>query len=78
MTNKDKLIKGKNSSLTIRIEQEWMKTFQVASYLGTSSNNIRNMVYKGYLVPRKVGGRLYFKKSEIDNLIETEGVGYGD
>lgn len=52
--------------------QGWMKTDQVANYLGTSPNNVRNMVYKCKLTPRKFGGRWYFKRAEIDYLIETE------
>lgn len=54
--------------------QGWMKTDQVAKYLGTSENNVRNMVYKGQLSARKFGGRLYFKREQIDYAIETEGV----
>lgn len=74
MRNKRKIQK-QDSSLTIEIE--WMKTKQVATYLSTTPTNIRNMVYKGYLIPRKVGGRLYFKKTEVDYLIETEGGHHG-
>lgn len=58
-----------DSSLKI---QGWMKTDQVANYLGTSPNNVRNMVYKCQLTPRKFGGRWYFKREEIDQLIEAE------
>ncbi|MBX3021999.1 MAG: helix-turn-helix domain-containing protein [Bdellovibrionales bacterium] len=53
--------------------QGWMCTDQVAAYLGTSPNNVRNMVYKGQLTPRKFGGRWRYKRDEIDHLIETEG-----
>ena len=63
-----KLLKG---SLTTK---EWMKTDQVAEYLSTSKCNVRNMVYKGLLFPKKFNGRLYFKKSDIDLLIQAEGV----
>ena len=59
-----------SSSLTI---QGWMRTEHVADYLGTSQNNVRNMIYRGLLSPRKFGGRLYFKREEIDHLIETQG-----
>jgi excisionase family DNA binding protein len=53
--------------------QGWMKTEQVAEYLGTSSSNIRNMVYRCRLFPKKFGGRWYFKREDIDHLVETEG-----
>jgi len=70
MTTARDRIKNLNSSLTI---QGWMKTDQVANYLGTSQNNIRNMIYKEQLVPKKFGGRWYFKREDIDILIEMEG-----
>lgn len=49
--------------------QGWLKTDQVAIYLGTSPNNIRNMVYRLKLFPRKFMGRWYFNREEIDQLI---------
>lgn len=64
--------RNKTLSGSLKI-QGWMKTDQVANYLGTSPNNIRNMIYKCKLTPRKFGGRWYFKRAEIDHLIETEG-----
>lgn len=70
MTTAREHTKTLNSSLTI---QGWMKTDQVANYLGTSPNNIRNMIYKDQLVPKKFGGRWYFKREDIDILIEMEG-----
>ena len=70
MTTAQSRFKTLDSSLTI---QGWMKTDQVADYLGTSPNNIRNMVYKNQLLPKKFGGRWYFKRVEIDSLIEMEG-----
>ncbi len=49
--------------------QEWLKTSDVAEYLGTSPNNIRNMIYRLHLRPTKFYGRWYFKKSDLDNLL---------
>lgn len=53
--------------------QGWMKTGQVAIYLGTSPNNIRNMVYRLKLFPKKFMGRWYFNREEIDQLIMAGG-----
>lgn len=53
--------------------QGWIKTDQVADYLGTSPNNIRNMIYRGHLFPKKFHGRWYFKKEDIDFIIEGSG-----
>lgn len=56
---------------------EWMKTDEVADYLKTSQNNVRNMVYKGYLRPVRFMKRLYFRKHEVYRLIDTKGDQYG-
>ncbi|WP_415062090.1 helix-turn-helix domain-containing protein [Bdellovibrio sp.] len=53
-----------------RLERQgWMKTDQVAEYLGTSPNNVRNMIYRNYLRPKRYAGRWYFNREEIDRLI---------
>ena len=70
MTTAHTVFKNRPSSL--KTESGWMRTDQVAVYLSTSPNNIRNMVYKGLLLPRKFGGRWLFKREEIDHLIEAE------
>lgn len=57
-------------NVTGRIERQgWMKTDQVAEYLGTSPNNIRNMIHRNYLKSKKFGGRWYFNKEEVDRMI---------
>ncbi len=61
-------------SLTI----EWMKTNEVAKYLITSPNNVRNMVYRGLLSPRRFNGRLYFSTAEVSRLIDLKGEQYVD
>ena len=55
-------------SLTIK---RWLRTKEVALYLGTSEGAIRNMVLRGKLKPRKYAGRNYFSRDEIDGLIEN-------
>lgn len=49
----------------------WMRTEDAAKYLRTSVGQIRNMVYRGQLKPRKFNRRLYFCKADIDRAIEN-------
>lgn len=55
-------------SLTIK---RWLRTEEVALYLGTTVGAIRVMVHRGQLNPKKYCGRNYFSRTDIDGLIET-------
>lgn len=48
-----------------------LKTSETALYLGTSQGAIRNKVMRGQLRPKKVFGRNYFDREEIDRLLES-------
>jgi len=50
---------------------KWMTSDEVATYLGRTKNAVWLLVSRGLLVKRKWHGRLYFKRSEIDRLIES-------
>jgi excisionase family DNA binding protein len=50
---------------------KWMTTNEAATYLRKSVNAIRTAVCRGHIRPRKFRRRLYFKRSELDRLIET-------
>ena len=49
----------------------WMTTEEAARYLRKTPNAIRIMVHNRIIKARKFRRRLYFKKCEIDALIET-------
>lgn len=49
----------------------WLSTEEAARLLRRSPHALRQLVYKGKIRPRKFGGRLYFKRSELNELIET-------
>jgi hypothetical protein len=53
------------------IGSTWMTTNDAARYLGKSKNALWLLVSRGLLIKRKWQGRLYFKKSEIDRMLET-------
>ncbi len=52
------------------IKKSWLSTKETAQYLGKTRNAIWLLVSKGLLIKRKWNGRLYFKKSELDHLLE--------
>lgn len=49
----------------------WLDTKEAASYLRKTANALRIMVARGYLRPRKFRSRLYFRKIELDRLLES-------
>jgi excisionase family DNA binding protein len=50
---------------------KWMTTNEAAAYLRKSTNAIRTAVCRGHITARKFRRRLYFKRSELDRLLET-------
>ena len=49
----------------------WLTTEEAARFLRKSNHALRQMLYKGQISARKVHGRLYFKKSELHELVDT-------
>ncbi|MBL7665281.1 MAG: helix-turn-helix domain-containing protein [Bacteriovoracaceae bacterium] len=49
----------------------WMTSKDTAKYLRKSVNAIRILVYKRNLKARKFNNRLYFRRDELDELLET-------
>ncbi|QDK42705.1 hypothetical protein DOM21_14850 [Bacteriovorax stolpii] len=49
----------------------WLSTNEAAQYLGKTRNAIWILLCRGVLIKRKWRRRLYFKKTELDNLLET-------
>jgi excisionase family DNA binding protein len=49
----------------------WLTTEEAARYIRKSANAIRIAVHKGHIHARKFRRRLYFKKDELDSLIDT-------
>lgn len=49
----------------------WLNSKEAAGYLRKTANALRIMVYRGYLRPRKFRRRLYFRKVELDHLLES-------
>ena len=49
----------------------WLNSKEAAKYLRKTANALRIMVFRGYLRPRKFRRRLYFRKLELDRLLES-------
>ena len=52
-------------------ELEWFTSDEAAIYLRKTPPNLRAMVQRGHIRARKFAGRLYFKRKELEELIET-------
>lgn len=50
---------------------QWMTTDEVARYLRKSPNAVRIMVNRGYLKVRKFRSRLYFRRIDLELLLES-------
>jgi hypothetical protein len=49
----------------------WLSTDEAAKYLGKTKNAMWILLSRGLLIKRKWRRRLYFKKTELDRLLET-------
>lgn len=68
---------AKNTSIressSFTIEKKWMRTEEIANYLGITIGAVRNMFYRGHLKAYRLGRRTYGDREEIDRLIEFSG-----
>jgi len=52
-------------------EEEWLDTKSAARFLNASVRSIMNWKQSGIIPSHKVGGRLYFKRTDLQNVIEN-------
>lgn len=67
------LAESKLRSLKLK---RWLKTEEVALYLGSSREAIKKLYQRGRLTANKFCGRLYFDREQLDRLIENSSHGY--
>lgn len=67
------LAEAKLRSLKIK---RWLKTDEVALYLGSTREAVKKAYQRGRLKANKFCGRLYFDREAVDLLIERSDVGY--
>ena len=53
------------------LNKTWLNTDEAALYLGKTRNAVWLLVSKGILIKRKWNRRLYFKRAELDQLLEA-------
>ena len=53
--------------------KDYLTTKETMDYLNISNGTLYNYINKGILHPRKIVRKLYFKKSELDELIDKAG-----
>jgi hypothetical protein len=51
-------------------EQKWLKGIDVRKLLNISPGTLQNLRINGTLSPSKIGGTLFYKRSDIENLLE--------
>ncbi len=49
----------------------WMNSKEAAYYLRKTANALHIMVCRGYLRPRRFRRRLYFRRIDLDRLLES-------
>lgn len=57
------------------IKIKWLRTKEAAKYLGISITQIHVLKSQGVLPFTKLGGSIYFDKSDIDKVLENNKVG---
>ncbi len=55
----------------MHLNKTWLNCDEAALYLGKTRNALWLLVSKGMLVKRKWHRRLYFKRTELDYLLEA-------
>lgn len=68
------LAEAKLRSLKIK---RWLKTDEVALYLGSTREAIKKLHQRGKLSANKFGGRLYFDRNELDLILENSSTSIG-
>lgn len=65
----------KSNNISIFNNLKWMTTSEAAEYLRVTPNNLRVMIYRGFLKSYKFNNRHRFKREELDRLIESSNKG---
>ena len=59
---------------SIANKRDWLRTNEASIYLGLSITQIHNLKRNGLLPYSKIAGTIYFKKTDIDQLLEANKV----
>jgi excisionase family DNA binding protein len=75
MVKHEKLLE-ENDSDKLFENRIWLRTDEAAEYLRKTVNAVRILVHRGVLPVRKFRRRLYFKRSELDAILNSS-INYG-
>lgn len=50
---------------------KWLTTKEAAEYLRITVGSMKNLVYRGRIVPRKLGRLNRFKRDDLDRILEA-------
>lgn len=64
------LDKKQDKQIKPKEEQVWIKSHQVQRMLGISPGTLQNLRVNGTIPYSKVGGVLFYKKSDIEQILE--------
>ena len=51
-------------------EQKWLKGIDVRNLMNISAGTLQNLRINGTLTPSKIGGTHFYKRSDIEKLLE--------
>ena len=57
--------------MSLNYEESWIGIPEVASYLGVTTDTVRNWIRKTNMPAHKIGKLWRFKKSEIDEWVKS-------
>ena len=61
-----------NAPTTAAQPSPLMSAQQVAELFGRTPRTIRNWVVAGHLRPRRIGGAVFFLRSEVDQMLDLD------
>ncbi|MEX2345287.1 MAG: helix-turn-helix domain-containing protein [Balneolaceae bacterium] len=74
MNNIDDDLMNKVNAILIAMNdissKNWLRTKEAADYLGISITQIHTLKRNGILPFSKIGGSIYFKRQDIDEILE--------
>ena len=55
------------------VEREWLKSADVRKMLKVSPGTLQNLRINGTLPYRKIGGSMYYRREDINKMMEKKG-----
>lgn len=69
-TQKRENMRNKLNCKVEPLQKKWLSMSEAMSYLGCSRDFLDNLKDKAELIPSKVSGKIFYKVTDIDKLLE--------